>query len=125
MLSSLTLFDDFFDRRPSVYVISDTQLAAWKREKAEAEKKAAEEEEEYWRTHTYERWKRDLRAWYRKKTNRETRITGAQRLAEEADEMAKGEQELAEQEELAAKEWENYQDSDEDDDWMPEGGTNL
>ena len=37
MLSSLTLFDDFFDRRPSVYVISDTQLAAWKREKAEAE----------------------------------------------------------------------------------------
>ena len=86
---------------------------------------AAEEEEEYWRTHTFERWKRDLRAWYRKKTNRETRITGAQRLAEEADEMAKGEQELAEQEELAAKEWENYQDSDEDDDWMPEGGTDL
>ena len=37
MLSSLTLFDDFFDRRPSVYVISDTQLAAWNREKAEAE----------------------------------------------------------------------------------------
>ena len=37
MLSSLTLFDDFFDRRPSVYVISDSQLAAWKREKAEAE----------------------------------------------------------------------------------------
>ena len=49
---------------------------------------AAEEEEEYWRTHTWERWKRDLRSWYRKKTNRETRITGAQRLAEEADEMA-------------------------------------
>ena len=37
MLSSLTLFDDFFDRRPSVYVVSDSQLAAWKREKAEAE----------------------------------------------------------------------------------------
>ena len=37
MLSSLSLFDDFFDRRPSVYVISDSQLAAWKREKAEAE----------------------------------------------------------------------------------------
>ena len=37
MHSSLTLFDDFFDRRPSVYVISDSQLAAWKREKAEAE----------------------------------------------------------------------------------------
>ena len=37
MLSSLTLFGDFFDRRPSVYVISDSQLAAWKREKAEAE----------------------------------------------------------------------------------------
>ena len=37
MLSSLTLFDDFFERRPSVYVISDSQLAAWKREKAEAE----------------------------------------------------------------------------------------
>ena len=37
MLSSLTLFDDFFDRRPSVYVISDSQLAAWKRSKAEEE----------------------------------------------------------------------------------------
>ena len=37
MLSSLSLFDDFFERRPSVYVISDSQLAAWKREKAEAE----------------------------------------------------------------------------------------
>ena len=37
MLSSLSLFDDFFDRRPSVYVISDSQLAAWKRDKAEAE----------------------------------------------------------------------------------------
>jgi hypothetical protein len=37
MLSSLTLIDDFFERRPSVYVISDSQLAAWKREKAEAE----------------------------------------------------------------------------------------
>ena len=37
MLSSLTLFDDFFERRPSVHVISDSQLAAWKREKAEAE----------------------------------------------------------------------------------------
>ena len=37
MLSSLSLFDEFFDRRPSVYVISDSQLAAWKREKAEAE----------------------------------------------------------------------------------------
>ena len=30
-----TLFDDFF--RPSVYVVSDSQLAEWKREKAEAE----------------------------------------------------------------------------------------
>ena len=37
MLSSLTLFDDFFEKRPSVYVISDSQLAAWKRDKAEAE----------------------------------------------------------------------------------------
>ena len=37
MLSSLSLFDDFFDRRPSIYVVSDSQLAAWKRDKAEAE----------------------------------------------------------------------------------------
>lgn len=37
MLSSLSLFDDFFDRRPSIYVVSDSQLAVWKREKAEAE----------------------------------------------------------------------------------------
>lgn len=37
MLSSLTLFDEFFDRKPSVYVVSDSQLAAWKREQAEAE----------------------------------------------------------------------------------------
>ena len=89
------------------------------------QRKLRRRKEEYWRTHTWERWKRDLRSWYRKKTNRETRITGAQRLAEEADEMAKGEQELAEQEEAIAREWENYQDSDEDDDWMPEGGTEL
>ena len=59
--------------------------------------------EEYWRTHTWELMEADLRSWYRKKTNRETRITGAQRLAEEADEMAKGEQELAEQEEAIAR----------------------
>ena len=37
MLSSLSLFDDFFDRRPSVYVISDSQLADYKRRQAEAE----------------------------------------------------------------------------------------
>ena len=37
MLSSLSLFDDFFDRRPSVYVISDSQLATYKRNQAEAE----------------------------------------------------------------------------------------
>ena len=37
MLSSLNLLDEFFDRRPSVYVVSDSQLEAWKREKAEAE----------------------------------------------------------------------------------------
>ena len=38
MLSSLTLFDDFFERRrPSVYVISDSQLAEYKRNQAEAE----------------------------------------------------------------------------------------
>ena len=37
MLSSLTIFDDFFDRRPSVYVISDSQLADYKRRQAEAE----------------------------------------------------------------------------------------
>lgn len=33
-----SIFDDFFfPRQPSVYVVSDSQLAAWKREKAEAE----------------------------------------------------------------------------------------
>ena len=34
-----SLFDEFFsyNRRPSIYVVSDSQLAAWKREKAEAE----------------------------------------------------------------------------------------
>ena len=37
MLSSLSLFDDFFERRPSIYVVSDSQLAAWKRSKAEEE----------------------------------------------------------------------------------------
>jgi len=38
MLSSLTLFDDFFDyKRPSVYVISDSQMSAWKRNQAENE----------------------------------------------------------------------------------------
>jgi hypothetical protein len=37
MLSSLTLFDEFFDRRPSIYVVSDSQLETWKRKKAEAE----------------------------------------------------------------------------------------
>ena len=39
MLSSLSLFDDFFYRyqRPSVYVISDSELAAYKRRQAEAE----------------------------------------------------------------------------------------
>ena len=37
MLSSLSLFDDFFDRRPSLFVISDSQLAEYKRNQAEAE----------------------------------------------------------------------------------------
>ena len=38
MLSSLTLFDDFFDyRKPSIYVVSDSQLSAWKRTQAERE----------------------------------------------------------------------------------------
>ena len=86
---------------------------------------AAEEEEEYWRTHAWERYKRDMRAWWKKKTGQETRITGAQRLAEEADEMAAGEARLAEEEEEAARDWEAAMDSDEDDDWEPEGGANL
>jgi hypothetical protein len=86
---------------------------------------AMEEEEEYWRTHAWERYKRDFRAWWRKKTGQETRITGAQRLAEEADEMAAGEARLAEEEEEAARAWEAAVDSDEDDEWEPEGGTNL
>ena len=37
MLTPFTLFDAFYDRRPSVYVVSDSQLAEWKRDKAEAE----------------------------------------------------------------------------------------
>ena len=37
MLSSLSLFDDFFDRRPSVFVISDSQLETYKRNQAQAE----------------------------------------------------------------------------------------
>jgi septal ring factor EnvC (AmiA/AmiB activator) len=37
MISSLSLFDDFFDRRLSVYVISDSQLAEYKRKQAQAE----------------------------------------------------------------------------------------
>ena len=38
MLSSLTLFDDFFDyRKPSVYVISDAQMSEWKTKQAQAE----------------------------------------------------------------------------------------
>ena len=38
MLSSLTLFDDFFDyRKPSVYVISDSQMSEWKTKQAHAE----------------------------------------------------------------------------------------
>ena len=33
-----TLFDElFYNRRPSVYVVSDSQLAEWKREQAEKE----------------------------------------------------------------------------------------
>ena len=31
------VFDQFFNPRPSVYVISDSQLEEWKRSKAEAE----------------------------------------------------------------------------------------
>ena len=37
MLTPFSIFDDFYDRRPSVYVVSDSQLAEWKRDKAEAE----------------------------------------------------------------------------------------
>ena len=35
----MALFDDFFsyNKRPSVYVISDSQMSAWKRNQAEAE----------------------------------------------------------------------------------------
>lgn len=34
---SPTFFDEFFLPRSSIFVVSDSQLAAWKREKAEAE----------------------------------------------------------------------------------------
>ena len=37
MYNSITLWDEFFDRRPSVYVVSDSQLAAWKQDQAERE----------------------------------------------------------------------------------------
>lgn len=37
MLTPLSLFDDWFYTKPSVYVISDSQLAEYKRNQAEAE----------------------------------------------------------------------------------------
>ena len=37
MLTPLSLFDDWFYPRQSVYVISDSQLAEYKRNQAEAE----------------------------------------------------------------------------------------
>lgn len=39
MFNTYSLFDDFFsyNRRPSIYVVSDSQLAEWKREQARKE----------------------------------------------------------------------------------------
>ena len=49
---------------------------------------AAEEEEEYWRVHTWERYKRDAKAWWRRVGKPDDRVSNQARLATEAAEAA-------------------------------------
>jgi hypothetical protein len=82
---------------------------------------AAEEEEEYWRVHTWERYKRDFKAWWRRVGKPDDRVSNTARLATEAAEAAQQRRKFeAMEQKLAA----NYNEYD-DENWEPEGGTEL
>jgi hypothetical protein len=82
---------------------------------------AAEEEEEYWRVHTWERYKRDFKAWWRRVGKPDDRVSNAARLATEAAEAAQQRRKFEDMENKLAA---NYNEYD-DDNWEPDGGTEL
>ena len=82
---------------------------------------AAEEEEEYWRVHTWERWKRDMKAWWRRRLKPDDRVSNTARLAAEAAQAAAERRKFEELEGKLAADFQAY----DDDEWEPEGGTDL
>ena len=82
---------------------------------------AAEEEEEYWRVHTWERWKRDAKAWWRRRGKADDRVSNAARLATEAAEAAQQRRKFENLEGKLAADWTEHDDET----WEPEGGTKI
>ena len=82
---------------------------------------AAEEEEEYWRVHTWERWKRDMKMWWRRRLKPDDRVSNTARLAAEAAQAAAERRRFEEIEGKLAADFQSYDDEE----WEPEGGTEL
>ena len=82
---------------------------------------AAEEEEEYWRVHTWERYKRDFKAWWRRVGKPDDRVSNAARLATEAAEAAQQRRKFDDMESKLAANYNEYDDEN----WEPDGGTEL
>ena len=83
---------------------------------------AAEEEEEYWRTHAWARFKRDMRNWWRRRRTAEPQQTAVDRIAAETVDNEEELERFKEDERQAEADWKEYEDNDET--WV-KGGTNL
>jgi hypothetical protein len=82
---------------------------------------AAEEEEEYWRVHTWERWKRDMKGWWRRRLKPDDRVSSTARLAAEAAQAAAERRRFEDMEGKLAADFQSYDDEE----WEPDGGTEL
>ena len=78
---------------------------------------AAEEEEEYWRVHTWERWKRDMKMWWRRRLKPDDRVSNTARLAAEAAQAAAERRRFEEIEGKLAADFQSYDDEE----WEPDG----
>eukprot|EP00947_MAST-08B_sp_MAST-8B-sp1_P000929 g929.t1 len=81
---------------------------------------AADEEAEYWRTHTLARWKRDMTTFFKKRVNKDTNKTARQIEMEAARAQEEEEKRLAEEEEEG-----DWADDFDDAAWEPEAAMEL
>ena len=71
--------------------------------------------------HTWERWKRDMKGWWRRRLKPDDRVSSTARLAAEAAQAAAERRRFEDMEGKLAADFQSYDDEE----WEPDGGTEL